>query len=503
MPELEGSELIHEAVGRQALRRPEATAVFFRGSRVTYGTLDAAAEAYADMLAGAGVGPSSTVAVILPRGPQLIAVLLAVLKCGAAYAAIDRRWPQARIEQVTRLIAAGTVVSGSPTDATGHWLTLDEPLEQVAARARPRPRVRIDGAHPATVFFTSGSTGNPKAVVSPHRATTRLFTPGGFADFGPGHTMLQAAPCSWDAFSLEVWGPLISGGTCAVAEQDHLLPGILADLIRTTEVDTAWLTTSLFNLLVDEDDPGKSCFAGLRQVLTGGERLSPAHVASLLARHPDVDLINGYGPVESCVFATTHKISAMDCARDTGIPLGTPVPQTTVLVLDGERVLPRDSLGEICIAGAGLAIGYAGDPDATDAAFATVQLDGVPTRVYRTGDFGLIDSDGLLHFRGRRDLQIKIAGYRIEPEEIEAVARQLPGVRDVAVVATAAQDGESARLLLLYTTAAGDAPRPHAVRRALVAVLPAYLVPHVVRQMTTLPTTATGKLDRQALLASC
>ncbi|WP_320064298.1 amino acid adenylation domain-containing protein [Micromonospora sp. RTGN7] len=492
--------LIHEAVTHQAHLRPSAVALLHRDERVDYATLDAAANAYAAALWAAGVRPGAVVAVLLPRSPRLVAVLLAVLKCGAAYAALDRRWPGERIDQVTSLVRASMMVSDAEANGdVPHWIVPNEPLAQAASHRTETPTVYVDSADAATVFFTSGSTGVPKGVLSPHHATTRLFPGRGFADFGPGRVVLQAAPVSWDAFSLELWGPLTSGGTCAIADADYLLPDTLADLVTATGLDTAWLTSSLFNFLVDEDDPDHPCFTGLRQVITGGERLSPPHVRRFLTRYPDTTLINGYGPAESCVFATTHRISLADCDDPGGIPLGVPVPETTVHILGGEE---PGAVGEICLAGAGLALGYVGDVDATAATFPLLPVDGKPVRVYRTGDLGLLDSAGVLHFRGRSDLQVKIAGHRIEPGEIESAARRIPGIREAAVVPVPAPGGGYDRLALFYTADDSAAPTPAAVRRALAATLPRYLVPHTAQRRDALPTTTTGKLDRSALLAA-
>ncbi|MFG2485861.1 amino acid adenylation domain-containing protein [Streptomyces virginiae] len=487
----------------QARLRPSANAIVHRGEHIDYATLDAAADTYAADLYTAGVRPGTVVPVLLPRSPQLVALLLAVLKCGAAYAALDRRWPQERIDRIVTASSAPILVTEAelPVD-TPCWIVPSESLRMAASRGGAAPSVSIDSSSAATVFFTSGSTGTPKGVLSPHRATTRLFSGVGFADFGPSRVVLQAAAVSWDAFSMELWGPLTSGGTCAIASTDYLLPDTLAELITEAGVDTAWMTSSLFNLLVDEDDPGRPCFAGLRQILTGGERLSSTHVARFLTRYSDITLFNGYGPVESCVFATAHRVTAADCTHPEGIPIGVPVPDTAVHILAGDRVLPPGTVGEICLAGDGLALGYLGDAEATAASFSVVVLGEAPVRVYRTGDLGTLDSDGVLHFRGRSDLQVKISGHRIEPGEIETVARRLPGIREVAVVPVPAPGGGYERLAMFYTARAPTAPAPAMVRRALAAELPGYLVPHSVHHRPALPTTATGKLDRSTLLAS-
>ncbi|UCM86631.1 amino acid adenylation domain-containing protein [Streptomyces marincola] len=496
------------AVTDQARLRPTALALVCGDERVDYATLDAASDTYARELTEAGVRPGAVVPVLLPRSPRLVAVLLAVLKCGAAYAALDRRWPDRRIHDIVSRLRAPVAVAedGRPRA----WAPpAAENLAQAAARRTTAPEVAVAPDDPAAVFFTSGSSGVPKGVLSPHRATTRLFPPDGapFADFGPGRVVLQAAPVSWDAFSLELWGPLTSGGTCVIAPSDYLLPDALADLVARAGVDTVWLTASLFNLFVDEESPDRPCFAGIRQVLTGGERMSSAHAGRFLARYPETVLVNGYGPVESCVFATAHRVTAADCARAEDIPVGVPVPETTVHILDGDRPAAPGEPGEICLAGDGLALGYLDDAEATAASFVTLVLDGSPTRLYRTGDLGVLDAEGTLSFRGRTDRQVKIAGHRVEPEEIETAARRVPGVREAAVVPVPAPAGGYEGLALFYTaqdrSGDGDGEDSHAaaVRRALADALPAALVPRTVRRRASLPTTDNGKLDRRSLSA--
>ncbi|GGK02261.1 hypothetical protein GCM10011583_37410 [Streptomyces camponoticapitis] len=527
-----GARLIHEAVARQAGLRPDATALVFAGRRVSYRTLDLAAQAYAVELGRLGVGPGRLVPVLLPRSPQLVAVLLAVLKRGAAYAALDPKLPADRLRTVLGMLSPPVVVAPSPgggelslLDAGGHavWQPPAEELTQAAERA---PDARLthwsdasgtsdvvdDGAAPATVFFTSGTTGTPKGVLSPHRATTRLFGPNSFADFGPGHVMPQAAPVSWDALTLELWSMLTTGGTIVLVDGDYFLPDDLADLVRTTGLDTVWLTAALFNLFVDEDP---DCFTGLRQVFTGGERLSAPHIRAFLARHPGITLLNGYGPVECCVFVTTHRIRPADCEAEYGIPLGTPVPGTAVHVLDGDREVPPGALGEICVSGDGLADGYLGNERATRESFTTFDPGTGPRRIYRTGDLGRLDGDGVLHFHGRADRQIKISGHRVEPAETEAAALRLPGIRECAVVPVAGRSGAYERLAMFYTeeplggtsgrsdtgtaVVGGDA-EPDAVRKALAAVLPRAQVPDEVRRIGSFPRTPNGKIDIAALL---
>ncbi|MER5968939.1 amino acid adenylation domain-containing protein [Streptomyces sp. NPDC002055] len=492
-----GPATLHGAVARQALLRPDAIALVHGEKRVGYAELDAAADSFAAVLQDLGVRPGHRVPVLLPRSPELVAVLLAVLKCGAAYAAVDHRWPVERVRSVLRTLDTPVLVA-DPTDtalAVPAWAPPPGGLPAaVAAGGAPRP-TDVDGAAPAMVFFTSGTTGTPKGVLSPHRATLRLFSGPTFADFGPGRVMPQAAPVPWDAFGLELWGMLTTGGCSVIVDRDQLFPDDLRDLVKSAAVDTLWLTASLFNLFVDED---LDSFTGVRQVMTGGERLSVPHVRAFLQRFPQTALLNGYGPVESCVFVTTRAVRPADCGLPGGIPVGRPVPGTAVHLLHGTASVPADEQGEICVAGDGLALGYLGDPAATAERFVTVRFDGVPTRLYRTGDLGRLDEAGVLHFVGRADRQVKISGYRVEPAEIEATALTLPGVRECAVVPVPGPDGTVDRLALFYTADA-EAEEPGRIRDALAARLPHYMVPPTVRRTAGLPRTANGKLDRAAL----
>ncbi len=491
---------IHGAVAHQARLRPDATALV-RGDRtVSYAELDAAADTWAEALQRHGVAPGTQVPVLLPRTPELVAVLLAVLKCGAAYAAVDHRWPDERIRAVVGVLDAPVTITDRPRGDFGPpvWqLPPGGTRAAAAAGGRPAP-VRTDGSQPAAVFFTSGTTGAPKGVLSPHRAATRLFGADSFADFGPGRAMAQAAPVPWDGFTLETWGMLTAGGTSVMVENDVLFADDLRQLVKTAAVDTVWLTASLFNLFVDED---VDCFTGIRQVMTGGERLSTGHVRAFLDHHPQTLLLNGYGPVENCVFVTTRRIRRADCDLPGGIPVGSPVSGTAVHILGGEQAVAPGESGEICVAGEGLALGYLNAPEATARKFVTLPVDGVPTRLYRTGDLGRRDEAGTLHFVGRADRQVKISGYRVEPAEIEAVAQRLPGIRQCAVVPVPGADGVLERLAL-FCTADDEHPAPEDVQRSLARTLPHYMVPATVRVLDSLPTTVNGKLDRRALLDS-
>ncbi|MCX4725046.1 AMP-binding protein [Streptomyces sp. NBC_01306] len=487
-------ELIHRAVARHAATQPDATALVHRGGTVTYRELADRTKQWARALREEGAGPGQYVAVCLPRSPDLVTALLAVLTTGAAYAALDPRWPAERTAAVLERLAPVRVVTQD---------RLPQPSAAHPGDDDPEPS-QLHGGSPACVFFTSGTSGTPKGVLSPHRATTRLFAPGGPLAFGPGTVVPVAAAIPWDAFSLELWGALTTGGTGILVESDYLLPSTLEELTACHGANTAWLTASLFNLFVDD---APESFIGLERLYIGGERLSPSHVSRFLQAHPDIALYNGYGPVESCVFATVHHIREEDCLAPDGIPLGSPVPATAVHVLDGVVEAAPGEVGELCVSGDGLAVGYLADDSLTEARFPRVRLrDGEQVRVYRTGDLGYADERGSVRFTGRADRQFKVRGHRLEPEEIESCAATLAPVTRSTVVPIPGELGTYDGIALFYT--GGDSPRAVAddgecseIRALLSRRLPAYAVPDVVSRVDRFPVTGNGKVDSRALLA--
>ncbi|MFL6075226.1 MAG: amino acid adenylation domain-containing protein [Mycobacteriales bacterium] len=490
---------MHELFERQVARAPEATALVFAGRRLDYGTLNAAANALARRLLELGVRPGSLVGIYLDRGPELVAAVLAVLKAGGGYALLDTDSPDTRLRRELDQIHASVVVTdrrrAPGLAAVGAELTLvhadgclDSPVTaDVAGGARP------DDV--ACVMFTSGSTGTPKGIASPHRGIVATLLGGGFGDLGPAEVMLQEAPISWDMFAYELFGALLFGATCVLQPGQRPEPALIAALVREHRVSILYAAASLLNFLVDEH---LDIFAGVRQVLTGGETMSPAHAARLLDRHPHLRLLNGYGPVEAMMLSTAHEVSRADTAGPT-VPIGRAVPHKRVYVLDGSlRPVPEDVTGELYAAGAGLADGYLNQAGLTSTRFVADPFGAPGERMYRTGDLARWRAGGTLEFLGRVDDQVKVRGFRIELGGVERVLASHPAVRRAAVVVR--EDSPGDRRLVGYAVARPDTS-PARLREHLAGHLPEYSVPAAVVLVDALPLTANGKLDRRALPA--
>ncbi|MER7172967.1 AMP-binding protein [Streptomyces mesophilus] len=490
-------EGLHRAVAATARRSPGALALVDRDRSLSYGELDRRARAWAAELTALGVRSGHLVPIVLPRNAELVTALLAVLHTGAAYCLLDPSWPPARLAALVGQLGS-PVVCGPATLA--EQITEERTLWTPSERPAPPPpdltEADTTSDDAGCVFFTSGTTGSPKGSITPHGAIARLFRAGPLTRLADRTVVPVGAPTPWDAFALELWWPLLNGGTALFDDEPYLTGPSLRRAVTEHRATATWLTSSVFNMIVDEDP---RAFAGLAMVVTGGERLSPRHVRLFLEHHPDIDLFNGYGPVESTVFATMHRITLEDCDLAGGIPLGTEVPGTTVYVLRGDDPCPTGAQGEIVIAGEGLAREYLGDEALTRTAFVRLTLDGTPVRVYRTGDLGVRDHNGLLHFRGRADRRLKIRGHRIEPSEVERQIEGLLPVRACHVLAAPGDDGRPGRLLA-FCVPHDPQDRLSEALSVLRRELPAYQTPDQVVTVRALPLTPNGKTDAAALL---
>ncbi len=470
---------VHELFAARAAATPEKTALIHDGGRVTYGELDRWANRIANRLpAGAVVG------VHLDRGPALVAALLGVLKAGGCYTLLDTAFPAERLREVVRRAGAAVII-GAPLGGV-------EVVDPHAPGPDHAPTTRVSPESPAVVMFTSGSTGEPKGVLAPHRAVVATLTGQHYAEFDADQVWLQAAPVSWDAFATELLGALLHGGTCVLHPAGPPDPADIARLVVEHGVTVFKASASLFNHVLDEHP---EVFAAVRRAMTGGEAASPAHAAKALADHPHVRLTNGYGPAESMGYSTAHEITAADLAARS-VPIGRPVAGKHGYVLDGRlELVPPGGVGELHLAGAGLAHGYLDAPGATAERFVADPFR-PGRRMYRTGDLVRLRHDGVLEYAGRVDEQVKLRGFRVEPAEVRAAVDRHPHVRQSAVVVREDRPGDPR--LVAYVV--GDAT-PAEVRDHVAGLLPEHLVPSAVVVLDELPRTPNGKLDRRALPA--
>ncbi|MGH3157016.1 MAG: amino acid adenylation domain-containing protein, partial [Streptosporangiaceae bacterium] len=431
-----------------------------------------------------GVGRGDFVAITLPRSTDLIVAIAGVLSAGAAYVPLDPGYPIERLSAMARAASIKLIIGRIPGDLGIR--TIDLPESEAAAV----PPVPGSAGDPAYVMFTSGSTGEPKAVVVPHRAIVRLVRGANFAEMGPGERWLNAASPAFDASTLELWAPLLNGGAAVV------VPGLcsVADLGRAIgryRVSAGFITTGLFNVIVDSD---VEILRPFRQLVTGGEAASPDHVRRALGVVPVV--VNAYGPTENTTFTCCHIMR--DSAGVTSpVPIGTPISGTIVYVADAyQNLLPPGAVGELLAGGEGLATGYAGSPGLTADRFVPSPVGPPGARLYRTGDFGWIDDEGLVHFAGRRDDQVKVRGFRIELPGVERALAEHPLVDQVAV--TVYSDPTGDRRLVGYTV--GAAGRDELVGY-LRGRLPEYMIPSQWVRLDAMPLGSTGKVDRKALPA--
>ena len=491
---------IVERFDEHVARAPEAIALAGDdGETLTYAELGARSSALAGRLQAVGVHRETLVAVVLERSPQMIVALLAILRAGGAYVPVDPGSPPDRLAAILDDVGAGAIVTlerhrDALAPAATPLVMLDDAL-QTSAQAPPATW-RASPDELAYVTYTSGSTGLPKGVAVTQRAVLRLVCEPDFVDLGPDDVLLHNAPPAFDAATLEIWGALLNGAQLAVCPARPLSLHELKATIARHGVTTLWLTAGLFDELVDS---GLAELASVRQLLTGGDVVSPASIAGAQAQLPHCRLLNGYGPTENTTFTAVYPVARGSSGRHATLPIGRPIAGTYVRVLDSHlQPAPIGVPGELYIGGDGLARGYHRDAALTAARFVPDPHGRAPgARIYRSGDRVRWLADGTLKFLGRIDRQLKVRGHRVEPGEIEAVLASHPAVAQAAVVARS-HDVQGLRLIG-YVVADGAAPAWSELRLFLAAKLPEPMIPAAIVVLERLPLTPAGKVDRAAL----
>ncbi|MGA4838434.1 amino acid adenylation domain-containing protein [Streptomyces sp. G45] len=481
---------------------PDAPALVDGERRLTYRELDERAERVARVLAARGVGRDAVVGYALPRSADQVTTVLAIVKAGGAYLPLDPDYPADRLAYMLADAAPALVVTDSATaaalpDADCPRLVLDAPdtaAEIAAAAPLDAPRA----GHPdqlVYVMYTSGSTGRPKGVGVTHRGLVRLATDRGFDTDAHERVLLHSAQ-AFDASTYELWVSLLRGGALVVAPPGRLDAASLARVVAEHEVTSVLLAAGLFKV-ISEEQP--EAFAGVRELWSGGDVVSPAAVEHIMAASPGIAVVNGYGPTEATMAAATHRMTAPDEIGQV-VPMGRPLDGTRLYVLDAalRPVLPGVP-GELYIAGDRLARGYLNRGGLTAERFVADPFGPAGERMYRTGDVVAWTAEGRLVFHGRADAQVKIRGFRVEPGEIEAVLVAHPAVAQAVVTARGGAQDTAKRLVAHVVPAAGDAVDHAALRAYAADRLPAHMVPAAFVTLQRLPLNPSGKLDYRAL----
>ncbi|MED4611883.1 non-ribosomal peptide synthetase DhbF [Bacillus subtilis] len=485
---------------KQAVLTPERIALMCDDIQVNYRKLNEEANRLARLLIEKGIGSEQFVALALPRSPEMVASMLGVLKTGAAYLPLDPEFPADRISYMLEdakpscIITTEEIAASLPDDLAVPELVLDQAVTQeIIKRYSPEnPDVSVSLDHPAYIIYTSGSTGRPKGVVVTQKSLSNfLLSMQEAFSLGEEDRLLAVTTVAFDISALELYLPLISGAQIVIAKKETIRePQTLAQMIENFDINIMQATPTLWHALVTSE-PEK--LRGLR-VLVGGEALPSGLLQALQDLHCSVT--NLYGPTETTIWSAA---AFLEEGLQGVPPIGKPIWNTQVYVLDnGLQPVPPGVVGELYIAGTGLARGYFHRPDLTAERFVADPYGPPGTRMYRTGDQARWRADGSLDYIGRADHQIKIRGFRIELGEIDAVLANHPHIEQAAVVVREDQPGDKRLAAYVVADAAIDTAE---LRRYMGASLPDYMVPSAFVEMDELPLTPNGKLDRKALPA--
>jgi glycopeptidolipid biosynthesis protein len=514
---------IPELFAAQVARTPDAVAVEDDNETLTYRQLDTRATHLAGRLNAHRAGPETVIAVALPRSARLVITLVAIAKTGAVCLPIDPSYPSERTaymltDAAARLLITDTAIAPTLPNTTAVVLTVDttdfDPgIDKIDTT--PNPDLRAHPDNLAYLMYTSGSTGQPKAVMITHHNVVNMALNGWPTEAVRDRTAMVASP-GFDASTYEVWPTLFTGGTL-VAWPRHLDVVALQSLVADRGVTSMFVPTSLLHQIATEDH---NWLDRLDHLVTGGDVLSPLAADSLRARHPQLSIVNGYGPTEATVFTTMYSIAATGGVARGSVPIGGPLANVQVFVLDaGLHPVPAGVAGELYVAGAGLARGYYDRAGLTALQFVACPFGSAGSRMYRTGDVVRWAAVGRLEFVGRADDQVKIGGFRIELGEVQAVLAAHPRVGQAVVIARPAPgaiEGSADKQLVGYVVAdpsigadsadvssAADerAQLADEVRRYAGVRLPQYMVPAAIVVLAALPLTANGKVDKRALPA--
>ncbi|MGG6314126.1 non-ribosomal peptide synthetase [Paenibacillus macerans] len=484
----------------QAAEKPKQVALVTEEASLTYEALNARANRLARKLRVQGVKRGTIVGMLVQRSAEMIVGILAVLKAGGAYLPIDPEYPEQRIRYMLEDSGAALLLTQRELRErlaglyVGPHLYLDDSALYDGSADNLEPSAGPDDL--AYVIYTSGTTGNPKGTLTTHANITRVVKHTNYIDITRKDTLLSLSNFAFDGFTFDLFGALLNGAKLVVAAQETILHiGKLTQLIERQRITVMFVTTALFNLLVDA---GTGWMGSIRKVLFGGERASANHVRKARQLLGPGKIIHVYGPTETTVFATFHPVDEEVSESAVSIPIGKPLTLTGAYILGpGQQLQPLGAVGELCLGGEGVARGYLNRPDLTADKFVPHPF--LPGQtMYRSGDLARWLPDGSIEFMGRIDDQVKIRGHRIELGEIEAKLLGHELVREAIVLADQSEMGDTTLCAYVVGDRGGDRVAEE-LGTYLAGSLPAYMVPSAFVQLNELPLTANGKVNRRLL----
>ncbi|MCD9188138.1 MAG: amino acid adenylation domain-containing protein [Pyrinomonadaceae bacterium] len=494
---------IPEVFSKIVRNYPDKDALVWDDERLSYRELDERSNLIADFLNNSNTGDGGNVAVRMSRTPELIVSILGILKAGLGYVPLEPSFPVERVNYILRDTAAKIVLTSKEFDngfAYANEVEVVEVENLLAENHRILPNIGEPHIKPQTtayIMYTSGSTGEPKGVCVTHRNILRLVKSQNYAKLDKNQVILQLAPISFDASTFEIWGALLNGASLALMPDGFTNAEAVGNALKKYQITTLWLTAGLFHLMVDEnlDD-----LALVKQLLAGGDVLSTSHVNRFLNKtNGSSTFINGYGPTENTTFTACFPTETPYNRRS--LPIGKSINQSEVYIVDENlQLVPRGVIGELVTGGAGVSNGYLNKPKLTAQTFIPDPFSGkTGSRLYRTGDLARISSDGFIEFIGRKDEQVKINGYRIEPGEIEAVLNLHDSVKRAVITVDKNAFGD--KTLAAFIIAEKESQvEISGIRNYLTGKLPAFMIPKRIGFVNEFPLTTNGKIDKKQLV---
>lgn len=479
---------VMDLLEQQVLKFPEKTAVVSQNDQITYQELYDMSDQLAFELIRQGVKSGDYVAVFTDKRMETIIGICAIVKAGGAYVPIDPSYPQQRIDYILKDCSPKMILYSDRSFKTaGNILSINEVLQKKACIIKKKPKVTPGDL--IYLLYTSGTTGEPKGVMIEQKSIIRLVHQSNFINLNEHTKILQTGTLCFDAATLEIWGALLNGGELHLADKEVFMDSrLLKKTIEEADINTMWLTVTLYNQLINAD---VTLFDHLKYLLIGGEKVSESHIRKLLEHNDQIILMNGYGPTETTTFAAVYPIDPKNLKYPT--PIGKPISNTQIYILHGRSLCAPYMVGELCIGGDGVARGYLNSPQLTAQKFADNPFhEGI---MYRSGDLARWLPDGNIEYLGRADEQIKIRGFRIELGEIEHAVKMQAGIEHAAA-AVKEKDGEKYICVYFVSKEKIDIKE---YRDRLRKQLPDFMMPDFFMQIDHIPITANGKLNRKAL----